>query len=225
MIDCLYKSRSEFYGLGQKHEDSLFELLDVYILADKYDIPGLREWCRLAFEEETYYGMWTSAKLLALVDAAWKSLSSNHEGLLEDIIKECALYMRGNLRNLDAGDQQLAHNETTPVPDAKEEPLTEERDDSDEACGRFWDESDEACGGNIPKPLPSNHWKDLLKDSNFTTRLRQAMIEVSKTFPTLQFKYPWLLHSREGENKGIEPTLEELQRYLEMYPYRKSASK
>ena len=215
MIDYLYKLDFDYYYTSEvKCKDYDLQLLDVYILAVKYDIPGLRKWCRLAFEEETCKRFWTSASLLALADAAWKSLPSNHKGLLKDIIKECARYICDNLEKLNKRDQKLKRNENIAVPESKGEPQTEQQNDSDGASSER----------NL-EPLSSNRWKDLLEDRDFTTRLRQAMIQESKHYKHLHPKYPWLPNSRDGENKDTEPTLEDLQRYLEMYPYSSSTSK
>ena len=209
MIDYLYKLDFDYYYTSKvKCKDYDFQLLDVYILAVKYDIPDLRKWCRLAFEEETYKRLWISADLLTLADAAWKTLPSNHKGLLKEDIKECARYICDSLDKLNKGDQKLERNETIPVPESKEEPRTEQQNDSDGACSER----------NL-EPLSSNCWKNLLEDRDFTTRLRQAMIKESRDYTELHLKHPWLLNSGDRENKDTEPTLEDLQRYLEMYPY------
>ena len=84
MIEYLYKLDFEYYRSDNYRH---FQLFEVYILADKYDIPDLRRWCRLAFQEEMYQVDWTSGDLHELVEAAWTSLPSNHKGLLKDIIK------------------------------------------------------------------------------------------------------------------------------------------
>lgn len=210
MIDYLYKLDFEYYNSEVTYNDSPFQLLDFYILADKYDIPGLRKWCRLAFKEEMYNAWWTSAKLLEFVDAAWNSLPSNDKGLLKNIFKECARYICENVRKMDASDQQLKHKGSASlVQESKEGLPTEQQDNSDGACWKI-----------APKPLSSIHWKHLLEDPDFTARLRQAMIRQFEDSSYAYPNYPWLLRSSFGRIEDFELTLKDLQRYLEMDPPR-----
>ena len=209
MIEYLYKLDFEYY-----HSDIYrhFQLFEVYILADKYDIPDLRRWCRLAFQEEMYQVDWTSGDLHELVEAAWTSLPSNHKGLLKDIIKECARYICMNVHSKDKdngkqGKDSARHLETSRVAESKE---GLPKGQQDEFGG--------ACMGELPKSLSSStRWNHLMEDPDFTIRLYEAVIKESQD----EFTYiRWPLQSSYGDSKVIELAIADVQSYLEMDPSR-----
>ena len=56
MLGYLYIHAIEYgQDFDEKDQDSvtkrMLEILALYVLGDKYDMPGLRKWCRTAFEK------------------------------------------------------------------------------------------------------------------------------------------------------------------------------
>ncbi|KAG6986538.1 hypothetical protein G7Y79_00078g099920 [Physcia stellaris] len=93
MLDYLYTHAIDYgQDFDEQDKDSvtkrMLEILAVYVLGDKYDVPGLRRYCKKSFEKvenET-----DDFCLLKLVAKAVASIPPNDQQLLKAVIQSCA---------------------------------------------------------------------------------------------------------------------------------------